>query len=156
MQSIFSLAVTLVLCSSAFGVDVHSNLPTNWTDCGMKNATLHWLNVSSTPNPVHKGEQQTVIKTGYTDKAYTNLTVQYEQYWRVAGHWLKFLTLKVNACDEHPICPTVANKVFTEKSLHPKLNPLTPFGMYRSKQTYFDDSTGEIIGCVDMLVPYEK
>ena len=31
--------------------------PTNWSDCGLPNATMHIDLISST-NPVHKGEQQ--------------------------------------------------------------------------------------------------
>lgn len=41
-------------------------------------------------------------------------------------------------------------------TLHPPLNPLTPFGMYRSTQHYYDTGTGALIGCADMMIPYEK
>ena len=63
-----------------------------------------------------------------------------------------------NGCAEHAddhFCPTAAGQNFTLHSVHPKLNKFTPFGMYRSRQTYYGNDN-QVIGCVDMLVPYEK
>ena len=66
-------------------------------------------------NPLHTGEQQTVIKSGYTDKVYTNITVEYQQFWLIGKHWLKFLDFKTSACEEHPvICSTKPKKIFTQ------------------------------------------
>ena len=67
--------------------------------------------------------------------------------------------VRQHVCAEHAddhFCPTAAGQNFTLHSTHPKLNPLTPFGMYRSRQHYFGDDGKTVIGCVDMLVPYEK
>ena len=101
-----------------------------------------------------------MTKVLYFDKIYNNITVEYQQFWRVLGHWFKFLDLKMDSCNEHEgLCPTKVGKAnaFTMKSVHPKLNKLTPYGMYRSRQYYFDASDGmKQIGCVDMMVPYEK
>ena len=131
--------------------------PTNWTDCGLSNATLHFDIVSST-NPVHTKETQYINKTmHFTYKSYSNITCEYEQFWRVAGHWFRFLDLRVNTCAEHPdMCNAKINTEIFVETKHPPLNPLTPHGMYRSKQTYRDGSTQEVIGCVDMMIPYVK
>lgn len=133
-----------------------NNLPTNWTDCGLSNATLHFDIVSST-NPVHTKETQYINKTMHFTKSYSNITCEYEQFWRVAGHWFRFLDLRVNTCAEHPdMCNAKINTEIFVETKHPPLNPLTPHGMYRSKQTYRDGSTQEVIGCVDMMIPYVK
>ena len=151
----FAVFLLAVLCSST--TVASADIPTNWTDCGLPNATLHWVNVTSSPNPLHTGQQQTVTKSGYTDQTYTNVTVEYQQFWLLGKHWFKFLDFKTSACAEHPvICSTKPKEIFTESSLHPKLNRLTPHGMYRSRQVYFDTLTGLQIGCVDMKVPYVK
>lgn len=133
--------------------------PTNWTDCGLPNATMHFDSVAST-NPVHTHETQYINKTLHFDKVYSNMTCTYEQYWEVLGHWVRFLKLNVNACAEHPqLCEEggaqVGKEIFVETK-HPPLNPLTPHGMYRSRQHYTDVSSGEIVGCVDMMIPYVK
>ena len=148
------VAVLVVLCAVGTAA---GNAPTNWTDCGMPNATLHFDSVVST-NPVHTGEKQFINKTLHFDKVYDNITCTYEQYWRVLGKWFRFLKLDVNACAEHPqLCGSqvVPGKEIFVETVHPPLNPLTPHGMYRSKQHY-RASTGEIIGCVDMMIPYVK
>ena len=90
-----------VFCSSTSFVS--ADIPTNWTDCGLSNATLHWVNVTSSPNPLHTGQQQTVTKSGYTDQTYTNVTVEYQQFWLLGKHWFKFLDFKTSACAEHPV-----------------------------------------------------
>ena len=83
--------------------------------------------VTSSPNPLHTGEQQTVTKSGYVDQVYTNITVEYQQFWLLGKHWFKFLDFKTSACAEHPvICDTKPKQIFTESALHPKLNKLTP------------------------------
>ena len=133
--------------------------PTNWTDCGGENSTMHFDSVVST-NPVHTHEKQYINKTLHFDKVYSNLTCTYEQYWEVLGRWVRFLKINVDACAEHPqLCSTggakVGKEIFVE-TVHPPLNPLTPHGMYRSKQHYTDKITGEIVGCVDMKIPYVK
>ena len=135
---------------------------TQWWDCGDNFTTpmdLHWTDVQSTPAVVHKGDQQKVMKTGYATAAHSNITIEYQQFWRIAGKWLKFLDMKVDGCSEHAedhFCPTAPGKNFTLHSIHPKLNKMTPFGMYRSRQHYFGADGVTVIGCVDMLVPYEK
>ena len=149
--TIVTIAIAIII------VPTTADIPTNWTDCGLPNATLHWTNVTSSPNPLHTGEQQTVTKSGYVDQVYTNITVEYQQFWLLGKHWFKFLDFKTSACAEHPvICDTKPKQIFTESALHPKLNKLTPHGMYRSRQVYWDTITGEQIGCVDMKVPYVK
>ena len=150
------LAFTFVAgCSAAAGN------ATQWWDCGdnfTSTMDLHWTDVQSTPAIVHKGDQQRVMKTGYATAAHSNITIEYQQFWRLAGKWIKFLDMKVNGCEEHAddhFCPTAPGQNFTLHSVHPKLNPMTPFGLYRSRQHYIG-SDGQVIGCVDMLVPYEK
>ena len=82
------------------------------------------------------------------------------------GYYLSFfamiadtcLKIDVNACEEHPqICGSqvVPGKEIFVETVHPPLSPLTPHGMYRSKQ-YYRTSTGGVIGCVDIMIPYVK
>jgi hypothetical protein len=136
---------------------VVSNAPTNWTDCGLPNATIKFDQVSST-NPVHTHETQFINKTmHFNNVSYSNITCEYEQYWKVLGQWFRFLDLRVDSCAEHPtMCNAKPNTEIFVETKHPPLNPLTPHGMYRSKQTYRDGSTNEVIGCVDMMIPYVK
>ena len=115
--TIITIAIAIII------VPTTADIPTNWTDCGLPNATLHWTNVTSSPNPLHTGEQQTVTKSGYVDQVYTNITVEYQQFWLLGKHWFKFLDFKTSACAEHPvICDTKPKQIFTESALHPKLN----------------------------------
>merc|ERR1711871_1145473 len=134
-------------------------IATDWDDCGPPNATLHFTNVTSDPDPVHKGEKQTITKTGgYSGPAASlgNFTIDFKQYWQVLGKWVKFLDLKVDACKDHPdMCPLGAGKNFSTTAVHPPLNPMTPYGMYRSLQDYYDPE-GRHMGCVDMRIRYEK
>ena len=150
MKLLYVLALAAHTCAAA------SNNPTNWTDCGLPNATIHFDIVDST-NPVHTNERQYINKTLHLDHSYSNMTTEYAQYWKVFGKWFKFLDLKVNTCAEHPeICNAKPGKEIFVSTIHPPLNKLTPHGMYRSKQHYFDDTTGELLGCVDMMIPYVK
>ena len=86
--TIITIAIAIII------VPTTADIPTNWTDCGLPNATLHWTNVTSSPNPLHTGEQQTVTKSGYVDQVYTNITVEYQQFWLLGKHWFKFLDFK--------------------------------------------------------------
>ena len=96
-------------------------------------------------------------KTLHFDKLYKNITVKYRQYWKVLGHWLKFLEMDRNACEDNAAyCAgnlVVGKEIFVH-TLHPTLNPFTPYGAYRSLQVYFDEDGAEI-GCVDMVMLYE-
>ena len=130
--------------------------PTNWTDCGLPNSTLHFDSVIAT-NPVHTHEKQYINKTLHFDVSYKNITCEYTQFWKVFGKWLKFLDLKVNSCMEHPqLCSATPGREIFVETIHPPLNPLTPHGLYRSMQHYFDAGTGEELGCVDIVIPYVK
>ena len=152
------VTVLMMAAALAAGADaLRFGEPTNWTDCGLQNATMRFTDVISNPNPVRTGQQQNVTKLGYTIAAHAKISVVYEQFWHVFGKWIRFLKLEEDTCAEHPgICPTPAGKKsFEMVSIHPKLNPLTPHGLYRSLQHYKDDE-GRVIGCVDIIVPYEK
>ena len=128
----------------------------SWSDCGLKNATLHFDGVQST-SPVHMHERQIVTKTLHFDKSYPRVTVEYAQFWRALGHWIRFVDLRKDACSEHPVlCGAKPREELTVTTEHPPLNPLTPSGMYRSTQHYADGTTGEPIGCVTMDVPFDK
>jgi hypothetical protein len=54
-----ALAAAALACAS-----VSAQTPTDWNDCGAPNATIHFTNVTSDPDPVHKGDKQTITKTG--------------------------------------------------------------------------------------------
>ena len=130
--------------------------PTNWTDCGLSNATIHFDSVVST-NPVHTNEKQYINKTLELDSVYNNITCEYSLYWKVLGTWFRFLDLKVHTCAEHPqLCNAKPHTQIFVETIHPPLNKLTPHGLYRSKQHYFDGNTGDLLGCVDMIIPYVK
>ena len=112
---------------------------------------------SCLPPPLSHIPPQVINKTIHFDHTYTNVTIDYAQYWRVLGHWVKFLDIKRNGCEEHPVmCGAAPGTKVHVSTLHPPLNPLTPFGMYRSTQHYYDTGTGALIGCADMMIPYEK
>jgi hypothetical protein len=52
-----------VACLVASGSEfAAAQTPTDWNDCGAPNATLHFTNVTSDPDPVHKGDKQTITK----------------------------------------------------------------------------------------------
>lgn len=52
------------------------------------------------------------------------------------------------------MCPLQKGKNFSTSAVHPKLNPLTPHGWYRSQQQYHDARTGAYVGCADMIFEY--
>jgi hypothetical protein len=95
-------------------------------------------------------------RTGWSDVSLTNFTIDFKQYWKVLGKWVCFLDLKMKACEDHPdMCPLKAGHNFSTSAVHPPLNPMTPFGEYRSLQNYFTPE-GVHMGCVDMRIMYEK
>merc|ERR1711907_588305 len=159
MNRALLVAVLLVVPCAAF-----------WRDCGMPNATLHFTNVSSSPDPLHTGETQTISKTGWSDTDLnSNVSSTFSQYWcftdclnkdgsikwNTGLPWIRFLKINVDVCADHPdMCPLKAHKNFTTSAVHPKLNPLTPHGYYRSRQEYHDKITGDFVGCADMIFQY--
>jgi hypothetical protein len=99
----------------------------------------------------------------------TNLTCEFKQYW-CAGMfgskcdtwdtglpWFRFLELKVHVCTDadHGMCQLHKGQNFSTSVVHPPLNPLTPYGLYRSRQDYYDTS-GKHLGCVDMIIPFVR
>eukprot|EP00658_Telonema_sp_P-2_P081123 TRINITY_DN8234_c0_g1_i1.p1 TRINITY_DN8234_c0_g1~~TRINITY_DN8234_c0_g1_i1.p1 ORF type:complete len:212 (+),score=54.18 TRINITY_DN8234_c0_g1_i1:142-777(+) len=142
-----------------------------WRDCGDTNATLHFQSVGSIPDPLHTGQNQTIFKHGWSDVDIPgdNLASTFSQYWcfthchnadgsikwNTGLPWVRFLKIEVDVCKDHPdMCPVSAGKNFSTSAVHPKLNPLTPHGWYRSQQQYHDKRTGEYVGCADMIFQY--
>jgi len=85
------------------------------------------------------------------------ITVDFHQYYKVGGrYWMTFLIVPgVNECHEHSnLCPLHRGEQKNLVTVHPPLNPLTPYGWYRSRQIYKDAETGQTIGCVDMSFQY--
>merc|ERR1711907_469636 len=141
-----------------------------WRDCGDANATLHFTSITSNPDPLHTGETQTIAKTGWSDQDFPqNVSSTFSQYWcftdcknsdgtikwKTGLPWVRFLKINVDVCKDHPdMCPLHAGKNFSTSAVHPKLNPLTPHGYYRSMQQYHDKATGAYVGCADMIFNY--
>ena len=134
----------------------------SWVDCSadekISNPTLKFSAVASSPDPVTKSANQTITKTvhntGTTDLA--NITAHLEQYWKVQNKtWVKFLGIDTDFCAEHAgACPLAAGKSVVATTVHPPLHWGTPYGWYRSKQTYRDTVSGKLLGCVDMRFDY--
>eukprot|EP00947_MAST-08B_sp_MAST-8B-sp1_P002650 g2650.t1 len=154
----------------AFAIIVSGAGATLWQDCGLPNATVHFTNVASDPDPLHTGENQTISKMGWSDSNLgDNFTASFSQYWcpgyckdsktgkikwQLGLPWVRFLKINVDVCQEHKdMCPLVAGHNFTTSAVHPKLNPLTPHGWYRSRQVYHDVN-GREVGCADMIIEY--
>lgn len=135
-----------------------------WQDCsqdeGITAPVLSFDNVTSVPEPVVKDQDQYIYKTitNKGTKDIANVTAELNQYWKALNYtWVRFLSINTPQCDEHPeLCPLAAGKSAHLSTKHPKLNWLTPYGWYRSKQIYSDANTGEKIGCVDMQFRYCK
>ena len=142
---------------------------TLWQDCagveGISGLRLHFTSVVSDPDPLHTGQQQTITKVGRADSTFTNITSTFSQYWcatdcrekngtikwQTGLPWVRFLKITLNCPDG--LCESTAQAPFNTSALHPKLNPLTPHGWYRSRQVYHDGS-GADIGCADMIIQY--
>jgi hypothetical protein len=145
---------------------------TLWRDCAAEeNITgkrLHFDNIVSNPDPLHTGETQYITKQGTSDLDLpTNITSTFSQYWCFADchdkngdikwktglPWIRFLKINVDVCKDHPdMCPLRAGQHFNTTAKHPKLNPLTPHGWYRSRQIYHNGD--ETVGCADMIIEY--
>lgn len=130
-----------------------------WYDCseevGITNPSITFSNVYSEPAIVTPDSGQTIFKTLLSkDREFTRgITVDFHQYYKVFGEeWVTFLKVDgINECAEHSnLCPLLPGVKTTVTTTHPPLNPLTPFGSYRSRQIYRDASTKEKLGCVDM------
>uniref|UniRef100_A0A7S4N354 MD-2-related lipid-recognition domain-containing protein n=1 Tax=Odontella aurita TaxID=265563 RepID=A0A7S4N354_9STRA len=151
----------------------------DWHDCSSEmgvTARIRFSNVHSEPAIVTKGSGQTIYKTityvpgsersqdevgDSLGSIKADLT---QMYFLFDKHWVTFLKAPgLNECAEHngqqvdskgrvdgPLCPLDANTPTTIFTIHPPLNPLTPYGQYRSRQVYRDGESGDVIGCVDM------
>ena len=109
--------------------------------CDEQMGCLHFVNVTSSPDPVVRGEaSQTVTKSAQwtgKEKIVGGLQVHFAQYYKVFGHWVPFLKIAVDFCkDNTNVCPIESLSTFTESKTHPPLNRLTPLGWYRSQQVY--------------------
>ena len=174
MAAINCIAIVAVLLSAianaqgAGGVRRAAN-QTQWRDCGgdvarAADLDLHFVDVVSAP-PVSRPHQNvTVTKRGYATRAHANLTVLYTQYRRTAaGAWAEFFNATAAGCDPHARmrwrgawCPTARGGNFTLETVHDDGGTL-PFGLYRSRQTFFDArAPARAIGCVELLVRYVK
>ena len=96
MANIFLTVALLCVAALATSASV-SATPTNWTDCMPKNASkvLFFDSLVST-NPVHYGEQQTINKTFHATRAVANVTIDFQQFWKVpvVGKWFRFIRIK--------------------------------------------------------------
>ena len=138
------------------------------------NKTFHFDDTYAFYNPRKKSQKG--ADSGINGTKRGTLSILYRQFWKPKIHifnfsWLKFLQLSQNACPEDvpELCPPPssssllipAGKKITVHSLHPKLNPLSPYGLYRSLQQYYfhedgdEGSTGKLIGCIDMVMVYD-
>lgn len=92
------------------------------------------------------------------EKTLERITVDFHQYFKLFNKkWITFLVVhNVNECKEHDnLCPLNKGETKTLKTVHPPLNPMTPFGWYRSRQIYKDPkNNNKKIGCVDMSFLY--
>ena len=82
--------------------------------------------------------QQVVHKSVHYNGSATVPTIaaDFHQFYRLFDVWWTFLSIKnVNLCHEHPeLCPIKAGETVNLTTVHPPLNPLTPYGWYRSRQ----------------------
>lgn len=140
-------------------------------DCGKEDATLHFHDAVSVPDPVHTGERQTVIKHGWTELDHgQDLTGEFSQFWcpmdcfnadgsprwEMSLPWVRFIKAQLDVCKENSdMCPMKAGANFTATHLHSPLIKLTPHGWYRSHQVFHDSQKKEI-GCADMIFEYVK
>jgi len=115
------------------------------------------------PAVVTRKSGQKILKTVHyksTDPSAPTLNqiaVDFHQYYKLLGKkWMAFLIVhNVNECKEHTnLCPLSPGDSKDLVTIHPPLNPMTPYGLYRSRQIYKDADTGTRIGCVDMSFQY--
>ena len=151
--------VALLVCAAA-----RPALCGTWFDCSASENITHpvltFAAVTSSPDPVVHGVNQTITKT----MQYSGLlplpkvTARLEQYFKAFNRtWLRFLSIDTDFCHEHaPICPIAPHSTLKVTTHHPPLHWGTPYGWYRSKQTYLDATTGAKLGCVDMRFDYCK
>merc|ERR1711907_61303 len=166
-----SMGTPTILLKLLVAVSCVSAVQALWQDCGHSNATLHFTSIISDPDPLKTGDNQTISKTGWSDQdfAASDLSSSFSQYWcftdckhsdgsikwQTGLPWIRFLKINVDVCADHPdMCPIKAGHNFTTSAVHPKLNPLTPHGWYRSRQEYKDKRTGQYVGCADMIFEY--
>mmetsp|Transcript_27118 Transcript_27118/g.54772 ORF Transcript_27118/g.54772 Transcript_27118/m.54772 type:complete len:220 (+) Transcript_27118:212-871(+) len=144
----------------------------DWYDCSSEvgiptdDKVLSFSNVKSVPSVVTPKSGQKIYKTiQYEADADSNpsaptletITVDFHQYYKVFGKkWMTFLVVhNVDECKEHSnLCPLEPGEKKDLVTVHPPLNPMTPYGWYRSRQIYKDGETGKKIGCVDMSFQY--
>jgi len=147
LSMVFGLAFFILIVPYVFA--------TQWTDCGDESSVVHFTSLESVPDPVKTGDQQIIYKTGFSDRDIATLKCDFKQYFYRYGVGVRFLHITVDTCSEHPgLCPLKAGLTFNMTTVHPPLSKLTPYGLYRSLQNFYDGDTGDHVGCVDLSVEY--
>jgi hypothetical protein len=146
----------------------------SWYDCsaevGIGAPSLSFSSVSSLPPVVTKDSHQVIYKELSSRSDLAKIEAQLTQMYKLFDRrWVPFLkTPFLDECAEHdgsqvdprgvrdgPLCPLVARaNATTVFTVHPPLNRMTPYGLYRSRQVYRDAHTKELVGCVDMRFLY--
>ncbi len=106
---------------------------------------------------MYAGQEQVItesaVSTKYIEKMY--VTVQHYYFVECIGTWFQFLHVTMDMCKERPgLCPIRPGNISISDQ-HQPLSRITPFGMYRSKQTFYNPK-GEILGCVCLDLPYVR
>mmetsp|Transcript_85206 Transcript_85206/g.138155 ORF Transcript_85206/g.138155 Transcript_85206/m.138155 type:complete len:198 (+) Transcript_85206:213-806(+) len=155
---------TLVSTAGTTSIELLASDSPVWYDCaveeGIESPVFAFSDVFSEPSVVTKNSGQTVHKNIYYNGTATLPTVSadFHQFYKVLNTWWTFLHIKnINQCHEHPtLCPLHHGQMVNLTSIHPPLNPLTPYGWYRSRQIYRNQFTGDALGCVDMHFEYRE
>jgi len=127
------------------------------------------VNISSVPAIVRYGDQQVILKdvqvqnvdpSSDTPPTTQKVLMTIHQYYKLLNKWwMTFLVLhNVDACKEHAgFCPLPPlHSIVHLRTNHPPLAYMTPYGWYRSRQTYYDAATNKVIGCADMQFQYRS
>jgi hypothetical protein len=148
----------------------------SWSDCsaemGIDDPSVSFSSVHSVPPIVTKNSSHQIIYKTLTvtnQSALIRIEAQLTQLYKLLDKtWVPFLkTPFLDECTEHdgsqvdsrgvrdgPLCPLLPARNVTIFTVHPPLNKLTPYGLYRSRQVYRDGLTKELVGCVDMHFLY--
>lgn len=92
-----AMLALVFVCFSALVTSTFAT-PTNWTDCmpdSNSSKVLFFDSLVST-NPVHYGQQQVINKTFHATRLVTNVTIDFQQFWKVpvVGKWFRFIRIK--------------------------------------------------------------
>jgi len=144
--------------------EIHKLEQNTWYDCSMEekiDAKIKFINITSEPKIWNPGEQQIIHKVidNISNETFPSVSIDFQQLYKVLNRWwITFVSVhNIDQCSRNKgFCPWHGNERVNLTTVHAKLLPIAPYGLYRSRQIYRNSASGEKLGCVDILMEYRS